>query len=108
MRHRPDAPNGVMDFLFIKLLLRDRDEGYARFNFGLAPMSGFQEREEASATERAVHQFFQRLTFLFSFGGLKSYKAKFASRWEPRYVIYRHALDLPRLGVALGKVSKLK
>lgn len=108
MRHRPDAPNGVMDFLFVKLLLRDRDDGYARFNFGLAPMSGFQEREEASATERAVHQFFQRLTFLFSFGGLKSYKAKFASRWEPRYVIYRHALDLPRLGVALGKVSKLK
>jgi phosphatidylglycerol lysyltransferase len=108
MRHRPDAPNGVMDFLFVKLLLRDRDEGYTRFNFGLAPMSGFQEREETSATERAVHQFFQRLTFLFSFGGLKAYKAKFASRWEPRYVIYRHALDLPRLGVALGKVSKLK
>jgi phosphatidylglycerol lysyltransferase len=108
MRHRLDAPNSIMDFLFVKLLLRDRDEGHTRFNFGLAPMSGFQEREEASATERAVHQFFQRLTFLFSFGGLKSYKAKFASRWEPRYVIYRHALDLPRLGVALGKVSKLK
>lgn len=54
------------------------------------------------------HQFFQRLTFLFSFGGLKAYKAKFASHWEPRYVIYRHAFDLPRVGVALGKVSKLK
>src|SRR5262245_1641564 len=108
MRHRVDAPNGVMDFLFVKLFIRDRDKGYNRFNFGLAPMSGFQEREEASAMERAVHQFFQRLTFLFGFGGLKAYKAKFASHWEPRYVIYRHALDLPRLGVALGKVSKLK
>jgi phosphatidylglycerol lysyltransferase len=108
MRHRPDAPNGVMDFLFVKLILRDRDEGYTRFNFGLSPMSGFQEREEASATERAVYLFFQRLTFLFSFGGLKAYKAKFASRWEPRYVIYRHALDLPKVGVALGKVSRLK
>jgi phosphatidylglycerol lysyltransferase len=108
MRHRPDAPNGVMDYLFVKLLLRDRAEGYTRFNFGMAPMSGFREREEASAMERAVHQFFQRLTFLFSFGGLKAYKAKFASRWEPRCVIYRHALDLPRVGIALGKVSKLK
>jgi phosphatidylglycerol lysyltransferase len=108
MRHRTDAPNGVMDFLFVNLFIRDRAEGYTRFNFGLAPMSGFQEREEASATERAVYQFFQRLTFLFSFGGLKAYKAKFASYWEPRYVIYRHALDLPRVGVALGKVSKLK
>jgi phosphatidylglycerol lysyltransferase len=108
MRHRTDAPNGVMDFLFVNLFIRDRAEGYKRFNFGLAPMSGFQEREEATATERAVYQFFQRLTFLFSFGGLKAYKAKFASHWEPRYVIYRHALDLPRIGVALGKVSKLK
>jgi lysylphosphatidylglycerol synthetase-like protein (DUF2156 family) len=71
-------------------------------------MSGFQEREEASATERGVYQFFQRLTFLFSFGGLKAYKAKFASCWEPRYMIYRHALDLPKVGVALGKVSNLK
>ena len=108
MRHRPDAPNGVMDFLFVKLLLRDREEGYSRFNFGLAPMSGFREREEASATERAVYLFFQRLTFLFGFGGLKAYKAKFASSWEPRYVIYRHALDLPKVGIALGKVSKPK
>jgi phosphatidylglycerol lysyltransferase len=108
MRYRVDAPNGVMDFLFVKLMLRDRGEGYTRFNFGLAPMSGFQEREEASAMEWGVYQFFQRLTFLFSFGGLKAYKAKFASHWEPRYVIYRHALDLPRVGVALDKVSKLK
>ncbi len=108
MRHRADAPNGVMDYLFVKLLLRDRDEGYTRFNFGLAPMSGFREREEASAMERAVYQFFQRLRFLFGFGGLKAYKAKFASSWEPRYVIYRHALDLPKVGIALGKVSKLK
>jgi lysylphosphatidylglycerol synthetase-like protein (DUF2156 family) len=59
-------------------------------------MSGFLEREEASAMERAVHQFFQRLTFLFDFSGLTAYKAKFASLWEPRCVIYRHALDLPK------------
>jgi phosphatidylglycerol lysyltransferase len=87
---------------------RDLVEGYTRFNFSLAPMSGFRESEEASPMERAVHQFFQRLTFLFGFGGLKAYKAKFASSWEPRYVIYRHALDLPKAGIALGKVSKLK
>jgi lysylphosphatidylglycerol synthetase-like protein (DUF2156 family) len=47
------------------------------------------------------------MNFLFSFGGLRAYKAKFASRWEPRYVIYRNALDLPKLGIALGKVSEL-
>ena len=107
MRHRADAPNGIMDYLFVKLMLRCKEQGFTRFNLGMAPMSGFQEREEASAAERAVHLFFQRLNFLFSFGGLKRYKAKFATDWEPRYAIYRGALNLPKLGVALSEVSKL-
>jgi lysylphosphatidylglycerol synthetase-like protein (DUF2156 family) len=95
----PSRPGLLLEILPLEFL--------TRFNF-VAPMSGFQEREEASAMERAVCQFFRRLTFLFGFGGLKAYKAKFASSWEARYVIYRHALDLPRVGIAPGKVSKLK
>jgi lysylphosphatidylglycerol synthetase-like protein (DUF2156 family) len=47
------------------------------------------------------------LNFLFSFRGLKAYKAKFASSWEPRYAVYAGALDLPRLAVALGRISAL-
>jgi phosphatidylglycerol lysyltransferase len=105
MRHRADAPNGVMDYLFVKLMLRCKEQGFTRFNLGMAPMAGFRETEEASAAERATHLFFQRLNFLFSFGGLKRYKAKFATDWEPRYAIYRHAVDLPMLGIALSKVS---
>jgi len=33
-------------------------------------------------------------------------RAKFATDWEPRCAIYRSALDLPKLGVALSKVSE--
>jgi phosphatidylglycerol lysyltransferase len=108
MRHRADAPNGVMDYLFSKLFTHCRELGFTQFNLGMAPMSGFQAREEASAAERTVHLFFQHLNFLFNFAGLKNYKAKFATSWEPRYLIYRHVVDLPRLGIALGKVSELR
>ena len=45
------------------------------------------------------------MTFLFSYQGLYNYKKKFATSWEPRYEIYRNVFDLPRLAVALGKVS---
>lgn len=107
MRRRTQAPNGIMDYLFFKLFLFERERGYERFNLGLAPMSGFQEKEEASPEERAVHYFFQHLNFLFSYRGLKAYKARFASYWEPRYEIYRTALDLPRLAIALGRVSEI-
>ena len=107
MRRRSEAPNGVMDYVFVKLFLRSKEHGFERFNLGMAPMAGFQEQEEASPEERAIHAFFQHLNFLFAYKGLFAYKAKFASVWEPRYVMYRSTLDLPRLAFALGKVSEL-
>lgn len=108
MRHRPDAPNGTMDFLFMKLFFLLRERGSLRFNLGMAPMSGFGEKEAATAEERAVHLFFQHLNFLFSYRGLRAYKAKFASSWEPRYAVYRRTLDLPRLAIALERVSSIR
>jgi phosphatidylglycerol lysyltransferase len=108
MRRRNQAPNGVMDYLFTKVILDLKQKGVPRFNLGLAPMAGFQEREEASREEKAVHFFFQRLNFLFSFRGLYLYKSKFATLWEPRYAVYRNVLDLPRLAIALNKLSEIK
>jgi phosphatidylglycerol lysyltransferase len=108
MRHRRDAPHGIMDSLFVQLFERQKAGGFKRFSLGLAPMSGFREGEEAGAEERAVQYFLQRSDFLFSYSGLAEYKAKFATHWEPRYAIYRNVLDLPRLAVALIRVSGLK
>ncbi len=108
MRRRTSAPNGVMDYLFVKAFLYAKEKGYESFNLGMAPMAGFQDSEESTAEERAIHSFFQQLNFLFSFRGLRQYKAKFATRWEPRYLVYRHTLDLPRLALALRSVSEVK
>jgi phosphatidylglycerol lysyltransferase len=108
MRRRTDAPNGIMDYLFGKLFLELKKDGYQRFNMGMVPMAGFQKDETGSAGERVVHLFFQRLNFFFSFSGLRAYKAKFASVWEPRYIVYRNISDLPRMALALDKVSTIK
>lgn len=108
MRHRVDAPNAVMDFLLLRLIALLRAQGFTRLNLGMAPLGGFQDHEAATSAERALHLFFERLTFLFSFSGLRAYKAKFADTWEPRYVLYRHVTDLPKLGLALSRVSELR
>src|SRR6185295_11288920 len=108
MRRRTDAPNGIMDYLFGKLFLELKKDGYLRFNMGMVPMAGFQQNETGSTGERVIHHFFQRLNFVFSFSGLRAYKAKFASFWEPRYIVYRNVMDLPRMALALGKVSTIK
>jgi phosphatidylglycerol lysyltransferase len=108
MRRRTDAPNGIMDYLFGKLFLELKKDGYHRFNMGMVPMAGFRQHETVSTGEKVIHQFFQRLNFVFSFSGLRAYKAKFASFWEPRYIVYRNVTDLPRMALALGKVSTIK
>jgi phosphatidylglycerol lysyltransferase len=107
MRHLPDAPPGMMDYLFTKLFFAKKEEGFQRFSLGMAPMAGFQEHEEASPEERAVHYFMQQLNFLFSYQGLLHYKAKFATIWEPRYTIYRNVLTLPRVARGISEVSEI-
>jgi phosphatidylglycerol lysyltransferase len=108
MRYRTGAPNGIMDYLFCQLFFHLQGQGYLRFNLGMAPLAGFQEKEQASLEERAIHFFLQRMEFLFSFSGLRQYKGKFADVWEPRYTVYLHALDLPRLALALPYVSEIR
>ncbi|HNW59941.1 MAG TPA: phosphatidylglycerol lysyltransferase domain-containing protein [bacterium] len=108
MRRRAQAPNGLMDFLFVKLFFHLREEGYQTFNLGMAPMSGFQLGENPTREERAIHYFFQHMNFLFSFRGLKAFKAKYASSWEPRYVIYQNVLDLARHAIAINAIAEIK
>ena len=52
-----------MDYLFVKLFVHNKEKGFRRFDLGMAPMAGFQEHEEASLEEKAVHHFFQQLLF---------------------------------------------
>jgi phosphatidylglycerol lysyltransferase len=108
MRRREQAPGGIMDYLFVKVFLLCQEKGFTRFSLGMAPMSGFKEGEPATAEEKAIHSFMRHLNFLFSFKGLYEFKAKYASSWEPRYVVLRSILDLPRHALAITAVSELK
>jgi phosphatidylglycerol lysyltransferase len=107
MRHGKASPGGVMDFLFVELFQHFKAQGFSRFNLGMAPLSGFQEGEKAAVEERAIHSFMQRMDFLFSYKGLRAYKAKFATAWEPRYVLYEDPLALARFAVAMGRISEM-
>ena len=74
----------------------------------MAPMKGFKDGERATLEERLIHGLFQKLNFLFSFRGLYQYKAKFATCWEPRYLIYRNLMQLPHTALALRRLSEIE
>jgi lysylphosphatidylglycerol synthetase-like protein (DUF2156 family) len=45
---------------------------------------------------------------LFRTDSLRRFKAKYADDWMPRYAVYQSRFDLPRLALALRRVSELR
>ena len=104
MRHSASAPEGIMDYLFVKLLLWGRAEGYRTFNFGMAPLASVGEISGARLWERLAHLLFRHGEGLYNFRGLRAYKAKFHPRWVPRYMAYPEFWEWP---LAVVQVSVL-
>jgi phosphatidylglycerol lysyltransferase len=97
MRFAPESPRGAMDYLFIELMLWGRQAGYRWFNLGMAPLSGLESHPLAPAWHRVGNFIFRHGEHFYNFEGLRRYKAKFAPSWEPRYLVARGGIALPRV-----------
>jgi phosphatidylglycerol lysyltransferase len=86
MRHVEEAPGGVMDYLFVELMLWGKAEGYARFALGLAPLSGVGGRRMAPTWAKVAELVFRHGERFYGFRGLRAYKEKFQPEWAPRYI----------------------
>lgn len=97
MRHRPDAPPGTMDYLFTRLMVWGREQGYAWFNLGMTPFTGFERHELAPLWNRLGDLLFRYGETFYNFQGLRQYKEKFDPVWEPRYLACPGGHALPRI-----------
>ncbi len=97
MRFGPDAPRGAMDYLFIELMLWGRAQGYRWFNLGMAPLSGLEQHPLAPAWHRVGNFVFRHGEHFYNFEGLRRYKTKFDPQWEPKYLVARGGIALPRV-----------
>ena len=104
MRYSNDAPDGVMEYLFIQLMTWGRAQGYGHFNLGMAPLSGLENRQLAPIWNRMGALLYRHAENFYNFQGLRAYKQKFDPVWEPRYLASPGGLQLPRI---LANVSSL-
>jgi phosphatidylglycerol lysyltransferase len=104
MRFGPEAPRGTMDYLFIELMLWGQRAGFRHFNLGMAPLSGLESHPLAPAWHRVGNFIFRHGEHFYNFEGLRRYKAKFDPVWEPRYLVARGGIALPRVLIDVSRL----
>jgi phosphatidylglycerol lysyltransferase len=104
MRYLPDAPQGVMEFLFTQLMLQGRHEGYRWFNLGMAPLSGIEAQALAPLWNRIASLAYRHGEHFYNFQGLRQYKQKFHPEWTAKYLASPGGMALP---IILTNVASL-
>ena len=86
MRHRADAPPGIMRFLLTEFMLWGRAHQYEWFNLGMAPLSGFRDSLIAPLWYQIGLALYCTAERFYNFQGIRAFKEWFHPRWEPKYL----------------------
>jgi len=98
MRYLPEgSPAGVMEYLFIHLMLWGREQGFAWCDLGMAPLAGLDAKPLSPLWTRLGAALYRHGEHFYNFQGLRGYKEKFHPIWEPRYLAAPGGLILPRI-----------
>jgi phosphatidylglycerol lysyltransferase len=108
MRHRATAPNGAMDFLMLSLIEIGRAKGFNRMSLGMAPFVDVASEADPLFRDRALALLTSRFDRFFAAKTLYDYKDKFGPVWEPRYLVYSSDAALPRIGLAIARLTEGK
>ena len=100
MRRLPDEPNGLMEFLVVRTiaLLRERDVPELSLNF--AAFGKFL-RDPDGRLQALLGAQLRVADRWFQIQRLQRFNAKFAPRWQPRYLVYPSVAALPRCALAV-------
>ena len=101
MRYDPNAPKGIMDFLFSELMLWGKAENYQWFSMGLAPLAGLEKFPLAPLWHKIGATLFDLGDQFYNFKGLHEYKAKYTPNWQPRYLAAPGGLTVPVIMVII-------
>ncbi len=100
MRHDPNAPNGMTEFLISSTALGLGARGVSRLSMNFAMWGRlFADDVPFSRVQQAARWAVGVLNPFFQIKSLHDFNEKFGPEWLPRVLAYRHAVDLPRVGL---------
>ena len=108
VRRRPDSPVGTMELLILRALESFRDRGLKEASLNAIPLACV-DRPRRPRTSDDDSRLRDALRWLYEHGGavyeaknLFRFKAKFAPRWEPIYLVYPESANLARIATTVG------
>jgi len=105
MRHVDDTPAGLMEYLFIALMLHLKDDGFEAFSLGMAPLSGLEARRGSRWTMKLGAMVYRHGGHFYNFEGLRTFKDKFRPEWYPRFLIAPRRANI--LAIAADAVAPI-
>lgn len=105
MRYVDEGPRRIMDYLFVELIEWGRGEGYQAIEFGMAPLSGLDDRPLAPVLSRVGALIFERGEEIYNFQGVRAYKGKYDPVWRPRYMAAPNKWAIPLLLADMGLLT---
>jgi lysyl-tRNA synthetase class 2 len=108
MRRRPDAPNGLTEFLVVETLAWARDTGASELSLNFCALTDFLSPERVtSPARRAVRRGLLLADNIFQLERLYAFNRKFFPEWRPRYICVERITDLPAVGLAYLQAESL-
>jgi lysyl-tRNA synthetase class 2 len=101
MRRRPDAPNGLTEFLVVETLAWAREAGAGELSLNFCALTDFLAPERAKTpVRRLVRRGLLVADNVFQLERLYSFNRKFFPEWRRRYICVERFTDLPAVGLA--------
>jgi lysyl-tRNA synthetase, class II len=101
MRRRPDAPNGLTEFLIVEMLAWARETGVSEVSLNFCALTDFLAPDRATTPlRRIVRRVLLVADNVFQLERLYAFNRKFFPDWRRRYICVERFTDLPAVGLA--------
>jgi lysyl-tRNA synthetase class 2 len=108
MRRRQQTPNGLMEFLLVRVVEWARERGVDELSLNFAVFGEIlRAGPGAPLHRRALRAVLLRLDRIFQLERLQSFSEKFFPTWRPRYICVERLADFPLVGLAFLHAESL-
>lgn len=103
IRRLPDGFKSTAEFLIASACLHFKEAGCQYVSLSGAPLAQHGDPESAQPLDRLLGWLGETMEPLYGFRSLEAFKAKFAPRHRPLYLVFADESQLPRIGLAMTK-----